>query len=247
MKVQILLSLLPLLTRLAFAVPTTKPASATTISPVGATSVAFPIRTPLPLPDDRDDGSDAPLDDGPDDPNAPLIEDEEAASDLVPATPAFGGLEKRKNPTSLNWKSNPNIKFRVGRNINVEVDLTLHSTGKVRYYTRVNNRRRWGPYKYAIACAVTDKAKRAYTFDRTGKVCRRARACHVDVKDTTVTNQNIKKYWQDILKGDKILICQATASWNVGKVANLVLKWFKDNKEGVIAVIAIISAVAAAA
>ena len=227
----------------ALAGPATRSPSLTTLVPVSIPSLRFPI--PIDL-DGPDDGSDATLEEGGDDPNEPAIEDDEGVSDLVPVTPIAEGLSKRA-PSKISWKAYPNINWNVGRGIKVEVDLTIHSDGKTRFYTRVNNRRRMGPYKYTVACAVQDKAKRAFTFDRTGRVCRRARSCHVQVKDTTTTSANIKRYWQDIVKGDRILICEARAAWKVGEVVKVCLKWFKDNKESVIAVIAIISAVAAAA
>lgn len=250
MKIQILLSLLPILARLTAAVPAPDALPVPTISTTSFRNITIATPTPLPAGDDDDDDDegDEPL---PEDGNEGLLEDEEAESDFDPNDPqwrpASTGLEKRKIPTKINWVSNPNIKFKVGRRINAAVDITLRSNGNVRFYTRVNNRRRWGPYRYAIGCAVQDQAGRVFTFDRKGKVCRRSRDCHVETKDETVFNQNVRTYWKDIAKGDRIMICRAKASWNLGLVVNLALKWFKENKEGVIAVIAVITAVAAAA
>lgn len=243
MQLQVLISLLPLLARFALAEPATKGPSPTTLVPFRLPT----LHVPLPIDfDGPDDGSDASWEDGEEDPSAPLIEDDTGSSAITPVTPIADGLSKRA-PSQLHWNWKADINFSAGRPIKIEADVTLKPDGTARFYTRANNRRRWGPYKYTVACAVQDKAKRAFTFDRTGKVCRRARSCHVQVKDTTTTSPNIKRYWQDIVKGDRILICQAKASWKVGEVVNTCLKWFKDNKEGVIAVIAIISAIAAAA
>jgi len=234
MKIQVLFSFLPILARLTVALPAADPLPVPAISTTSFSNVT--AATPTPLPDDDNDV---------------LLEDESAESEFDPNNPewlpASEGLSKRGIPTQLHWASHPNIKFNVGNNINADVDITLHSDGNVRFYTKMNNRRHWGPYKYAVACGVKDKAGRAFTLDRKGKVCRVAKSCHTETKDETVVNKNVKKYWDDITKGDRIMICRAEASWNLGKVTNLVLKWFKDNKEGVLAVIAIITAIVAAA
>ncbi|KAI9890470.1 MAG: hypothetical protein M1814_003954 [Vezdaea aestivalis] len=204
MKIQIVVALLPCLARVALGFPATDPPPSSSIDPTGPSNITDPL--PFPTADD---------------PNELLIEDDTAVMELnssAPILPTEEGFDKRALPTKLHWKADPNLHFRVGNSIRIHVDLTLHSSGHTRFYTRVNNRRHWGKYKYTVACSVWDREKRALVFSHHGKVCKVRSSCHIDTKDDSEFNETVKRYWEDIVRGDKIMHVQAAASWDFGSL-----------------------------
>ncbi|KAF1815959.1 hypothetical protein P152DRAFT_446952 [Eremomyces bilateralis CBS 781.70] len=130
MKVQLLIPILPFLVGLVAAFPAVEPSSVPAVSSTIPNDV--PISIPIPLPEGQDTGGDE-----------GAFEDEGQSAIDEGSLPREGPLEKRKLPASIHWEKHPNINFKVGRNINVRADVTLHKDGKVRFYTEVNNRRRW--------------------------------------------------------------------------------------------------------
>jgi hypothetical protein len=246
MKTQTLISLLPLLAGLAAAIPAANPgadflhsAEATSLSDTDSGNTTLTL-SPNEILDDADSEDEAFIE----------VSDDEL---IDPSDPAWlssaedSELAKRGVDDTLHLEARPNIKFRIGKSIRAHATLTLYKDGRARFYTRMNNRRHFGPYKYGVSCGVQDREGRVFSFERTGKVCRVRKSCHVETKDTTVHNANVKRYWIDIMKGSKKLVCTSDASWDIGKVASKVIKWFEDNKKRVLEVIAVVKPGKAAA
>lgn len=225
MKVQVLFSLLPLLSGLSMAFPTAEsnpiPAALPQDADIEATGPppSNLTVTPPAVPGGDAEEADAAEDEG-------AIEDAESEPSMDVA---------KRAGQSMTW--NQNFKFK---HVKADATETFHRNGNVRFRSYFRNGG-WPTYKYALTCGVRDKDGNVYTLTRKGRICGKARfwCSKKDSKDVTKYNAAVKNHWASIVAGPRKMHCRAQLKWDLGGLINGIIDILKKYGPIIKSVIAI--------
>jgi hypothetical protein len=121
-------------------------------------------------------------------------------------------LETRANYNWVQWANS--ITFS-GVPVSGDYTITMWSNGYAEFRSHFHDSGFWS-YDVSLTCALKDRAGRAYTFSRSGRMYGTIEPGSRDTNgDATKYNAAIQQHWVDIENGDLLMHCNAHASGTI--------------------------------
>ena len=213
MKFQYILPFLPVLAPLVAALPAAAPQPEPldfSLTPLPLNFTAILAALPDFTPDDEE--------------NPANQADDELAEEETSLAPAINELERRGNNPSITWDADFKFKRRRRTIARGDTTITFWKNGDVRFRSHFKALRLL-TYNYQLSCGLRDKAGRAYTLQRKGKICGILRSCSsTHTVDEKKNVEKVKQNWESIRAGDRIMYCRAQLKWDAAGALKEIMK-----------------------